>query len=110
MTISSAQVAHTNASGEFHASALRPGIYKVTVSSPGFRQAEDTFQLEGRDHAEITARLQVASTTEMVEVSASSVVILSAEATGFGEGRGMAGGVAGGVMGGVVGGLGAADG
>jgi hypothetical protein len=109
MTISSAQVAHTNASGEFHASALRPGIYKVTVSSPGFRQAEDTFQLEGRDHAEITARLEVGSASEMVEVSASSVVILSADAGGLGEGRGsgagFAGGLAGGVMGGVTGGV-----
>ena len=92
MTISSAQVAHANASGEFHASALRPGIYKVTVSSPGFRQAEDTFQLKGRDRAEITARLELGSATEMVEVSANSVVILSTEATGFGEGTGMAAG------------------
>jgi A-macroglobulin TED domain/Alpha-2-macroglobulin family/A-macroglobulin receptor binding domain/MG2 domain/Carboxypeptidase regulatory-like domain/Alpha-2-macroglobulin bait region domain/Macroglobulin domain MG3 len=109
MTISSAQVAHTDASGEFHASALRPGIYRVTVSSPGFRQAEDTFQLEGRDHAEITARLEVGSASEMVEVSASSVVILSADAGGVGEGTasgaGFAGGVAGGAMGGVMGGV-----
>ena len=109
MTISSAQVAHTNASGGFHALALRPGIYKVTVSSPGFRQAENTFQLEGRDHAEITARLEVGSALETVEVSASSVVILSADAGGFGEGggfgAGLAGGVPGGAMGGVMGGV-----
>jgi hypothetical protein len=105
MTISSAQVAHTNASGEFHASALRPGVYKVVVSSPGFRQAEDTFQLEGRDHAEITARLEVGSATQTVEVSGSSVVILSTEATGFGEGSGFGGGVPGGAMGGVIGGV-----
>jgi uncharacterized protein YfaS (alpha-2-macroglobulin family) len=104
MTISSEQVAHTSASGEFHASALRPGVYKVTVSSPGFRQAEDTFQLEGRDHAEITARLEVGSATQTVEVSGSSVVILSTEATGFGEGGGFGGGVPGGAMGGVIGG------
>ncbi len=105
MTIPSAQVAHTNASGEFHASALRPGIYKVTVISPGFQQADDTFQLVGRDHAEITARLEVGSVSETVEISAGSVVVLSSEATGFGEGRGMGGGVAGGVMGGVMGGV-----
>jgi hypothetical protein len=105
MTISSAQVAHTNASGEFHASALRPGVYRVTVSSPGFRQAEDTFQLEGRDHAEIMARLEVGSVTQMVEVSGSSVVVLSTEATGFGEGSGFGGGAAGGVPGGSMGGV-----
>jgi uncharacterized protein YfaS (alpha-2-macroglobulin family) len=109
MTIASAQFAHTNASGEFHLSALRPGIYKVTVSSPGFRQAEDTFQLEARDHAEIKARLEVGSATESVELSARSVVILSTDAAAFGEGRssgaGFAGGVPGGSMGGVIGGV-----
>jgi uncharacterized protein YfaS (alpha-2-macroglobulin family) len=106
-TISSAQVAHTNASGEFHVSALRPGVYKVTVSSPGFRQAEDTFQLRVQDHAEITARLEVGSTSQTVEVSANSVVVLSTEAAAFGEGRagGVAGGVPGGAMGGVIGGV-----
>ena len=115
MTISSTQVARTNSSGEFHASALRPGIYKVTVSSPGFRRAEDTFQLEARDHAEITARLEVGVASEMVEVSANSVVVLTSvdmaaagEGRGFGAGEagGVAGGAIGGVMGGVVGGQG----
>jgi hypothetical protein len=105
MTISSAQVAHTNASGGFHLPALRPGIYKVTVSSPGFQQAEDTFQLQGRDHAEITARLEIGSASEMVEVSGSSEVILSSEASGFGESRGFGAGVAGGVPGGAIGGV-----
>ena len=103
MTISETRAAQTNPSGEFHASALRPGIYKVTVASPGFRLAEDTFQLRERDLAEITARLEVGTATEMIEVSANSVVVLSTEAVGFGEGRGIAGGVAGGVFGGVMG-------
>ena len=106
MTISDTQVARTNPSGEFHASALRPGIYKVTVSSPGFRAAEDTFQLKARDSAGITARLEIGATSEMVEVSANSVVLLSAEVSEFGEshgfGDGVAGGVAGGEMGGVI--------
>src|SRR3984885_4205831 len=105
MTISSAQFAHTNASGGFHASGLRPGIYKVTVSSPGFRQAEDTFQLEGRDHVEITARLEVGSASVTVEVSGSSAVIVSTDAAVFGGGTGFGAGVAGGVAGGVMGGV-----
>src|SRR5690349_23094719 len=105
MTISTTHVAHTNPSGEFRAAALRPGIYKVTVSSPGFRQAEDTFQLEARDHAEITARLEVGSATEMVEVSANSVVVVSADAAAIGEGRGFGDGVAEGLPGGVAGGI-----
>ena len=94
LTISSAQTVHTNASGEFHAPALRPGIYKVTLTRPGFRQAEDTFQLEARDRAEITARLEIGSVSESVEVSANSVVVRA----------GAPGGVAGDMMGGVVGG------
>jgi uncharacterized protein YfaS (alpha-2-macroglobulin family) len=105
MTISSTETVKTNASGKFRAMALRPGIYKVTVSSPGFRQAEDTFQLEARDHAEIMARLDIGSATETVEVSANSVVVVTTQATGFGEGRGIGGGVAGGVMGGAMGGV-----
>lgn len=109
MTISSTEVARTNPSGEFHASALRPGIYRVTVSSPGFRQAEDTFELAVRDRAQITARLEVGAVSEMVEVSANSVVVLTAEARvleqGRGFGAGVAGGVAGGAMGGVLGGV-----
>jgi hypothetical protein len=105
MTISSAQFAHTNALGGFHASALRPGIYKVTVSSPGFRQAEDTFQLERRDHVEITARLEVGSASVTVEVSGSSEVIVSTDAAVFGGGTGFGAGVAGGVPGGTAGGV-----
>jgi uncharacterized protein YfaS (alpha-2-macroglobulin family) len=106
-TIASAQIVHTNPSGEFHASALRPGVYRVTVSSPGFQQAEDTLQLVAGDRAEITARLLVGSVTETVAVSADSVVVLSAKAIrfGYGEGGGYGAGSAGGVAGGVVGGV-----
>jgi hypothetical protein len=103
MSTGSSKVIRTNQQGEFRAAALRPAIYKVIVSSPGFRQAEDSFQLEARDRAEITARLQIGFATESVEVSANSVVVVSTE-TGFAGG--VPGGVAGGVMGGVAGGVG----
>ena len=111
MTISSSQVAHSNPSGEFHFSALRPGIYKVTVSSRGFRQAEDTFQLKEQDLAKVTARLDVGAVSEMVEVSANSVVVVSTDLATISESRafgvgGVPGGVAGGVLGGVIGGQG----
>jgi A-macroglobulin complement component/alpha-2-macroglobulin family protein/carboxypeptidase family protein/MG2 domain-containing protein/A-macroglobulin receptor len=99
------KVIRTNQQGEFHAAALYPAIYQVTVSSPGFRQAEDSFQLEARDRAEITARLQIGFATQSVEVSANSVVVLSADPTSIGFGRGVGSGSAGGVMGGVVGGI-----
>lgn len=105
MATKSAKIAHTNQQGEFHVTGLPPAIYKVVVSSPGFRQADDSFQLKARDRAEITARLQIGSVTEAVDVSANSVVVVSTDAVSFGFGSGMAGGVPGGVMGGVMGGV-----
>jgi uncharacterized protein YfaS (alpha-2-macroglobulin family) len=101
---------HSNAAGQFHATALRTGTYKVAVSSPGFQQAEQTFKLAARDHAGITARLPVGMATEVVQISDSSVVVLSTDTSAFGVTGGVAGGVAGGVMGGVVGGFGFGEG
>jgi uncharacterized protein YfaS (alpha-2-macroglobulin family) len=103
MTTQRLRVVRTNEKGEFHAGELYPAIYKVMVRSPGFKQAEDTLQLEARDRAEITARLQIGSVTQSVEVSGNSVVIVSTDAVSFGVGHG--GGVAGGAMGGVIGGV-----
>ncbi len=94
-----------NQLGEFHGKARPPGSYKVTVASPGFKQAADSFQLEARDRAEITARLQVGSFTQMLEVTGASVVLSTdTEANGFRNGVG--GGAPGGAMGGVAGGVG----
>ena len=105
MSTGSFKVVRTNQQGEFHANALSPATYKVSVGSPGFRQAEDSFQLEARDRAEITARLQVGIATESVEVSANSVVVVSTDSASFGFQGGVGSGVAGGVMGGTVGGI-----
>ena len=104
MTTSYTEVVYSNSSGEFHAVLLRPGTYKVTVSSPGFRQAEDTFELKERDRADVTARLEVGTMTEAVEVSAGSVVVVSTSMATIKESRvfGFADGVAGGALGGVV--------
>ncbi|HWZ96751.1 MAG TPA: MG2 domain-containing protein [Candidatus Dormibacteraeota bacterium] len=110
MSTRSSRVVHTNQAGGFRATSLRPAIYKVTVSSPGFQQAEDSFQLEARDRAEISARLQVGSVSEAVEVTGQSVVVMSTDSAGFGIGRGFGAGVAGGAMGGVVGGVADANG
>jgi len=108
MTTGNTTSLRTNQQGEFHAKSLTTGIYKVSAASPGFKRAEDSFQLEGGDRAEVTARLQIGVATEMVEVSGSSVVI-STDAVSTGFGNGLAGGVPGGVMGGLAGGV-AADG
>jgi uncharacterized protein YfaS (alpha-2-macroglobulin family) len=111
MSTGSSRMVKTNQQGEFQARGLRPAIYKVTVTSPGFRQAEGSFQLEARDQAEITARLQIGFAMEAVEVTGQSVVVLSADMSSVGAGRGFGGGVADGMMGGVAGGVvGEADG
>jgi hypothetical protein len=110
MATKSSKIVRTNQQGEFHATGLPPAIYKVVVNSPGFRQSEDSFQLETRDRAEITARLQIGSVTEAVDVSANSVVVMSADAQVLGFSGGVPGGVAGGVMGGVIGGVGMGEG
>lgn len=114
MSTNNSRTLRTNAAGEFHANALRPAIYNVVVTSPGFRQAGDYFELAARDRAEITARLQLGSVSQAVEVSSQSIVILSADAAVLSESRafigGVPGGVAGGAMGGVVGGVGFGNG
>ena len=102
LTTASTTYLRTNQQGGFHAKSLAAGIYKVTVVSPGFRQAEDSFQLEARDRAEVKARLQIGSSTQTVEISGSSIVLsMDSDSKGFG----VAGGVPGGVMGGMVGGV-----
>ena len=101
MATKESRTTRTNQQGEFAMNSLRPAIYQVTVVSPGFRRAQDSFQLESRDHAEIMARLPIGQTTQTVSVEAQSVVV----ATGFGDGMGVAGGVPGGVAGGAMGGV-----
>jgi uncharacterized protein YfaS (alpha-2-macroglobulin family) len=92
---------HADAEGKFGLTALRTGKYQVQVSSPGFRLAEGTFQLEARDHGELGVRLLVGATTQTVEVTGASVLIETSGA-GFGMAGGVPGGVAGGVIGGVI--------
>ena len=79
----------TNQRGEFHTKSLPSGIYRVSVRSPGFNSAEDSFQLEARDRVEITARLQIGSMTQLVEVAGASIVLSTHEVgDGFGGGAG----------------------
>jgi hypothetical protein len=94
---------HADAEGKFHLTALRPGNYRVDVSSPGFRQAEGSFPLEPRDRAELGVRLMVGATTQTVEVTSASATIETS--VSFGVPAGVAGGVPGGVLGGMVGGV-----
>ena len=98
-----------DADGKFQLTALRKGTYQIVVSSPGFRQSAQTFRLGARDHAELDVCLTIGFSTEAVEVTGGSEVVLTTESgVGFGMAGGVPGGVAGGVMGGVIGGV-AAD-
>ncbi|MGA7593439.1 MAG: MG2 domain-containing protein [Candidatus Sulfotelmatobacter sp.] len=100
------RTAKTNAAGQFTLSALPAGAYKVQVSSSGFRTATQTFILQPRDRAVVSATLAVGASSEAVEVTAANVVVQTEmAAVARVRNGGVGGGVAGGVIGGVPGGV-----
>jgi hypothetical protein len=75
----------TDGAGQYRIVDLRPGIYEVTISLPGFK----TFRradiiLEGTFTAQVNADLQVGTVEESVQVTAASPVVdVSGVATEF---------------------------
>jgi hypothetical protein len=66
----------TNAEGNYEASALRSGNYKVTVSAAGFANSEVTaISLHGGDVVRADARLNPASTTQSIVITAEAPTI-----------------------------------
>ena len=66
----------TNAEGDYEASALRSGSYKVTVSAPGFGNFEITaITLNAGDAVRADARLTTATATQTVLVTSEAPVI-----------------------------------
>ncbi len=66
----------TLGAGEYTASPLRPGVYEVTIESPGFRplrQSRLTLDLDAT--ARLDATLEVGATTTAVEVTASAPLL-----------------------------------
>jgi len=64
----------TDAAGLYTVNSLNPGIYKVTVTDPGFKNfVKSDINLVGGQRAEENARLEVGSTDQVVEVTADAV-------------------------------------
>jgi hypothetical protein len=86
-----AQSATAGDAGVYTVNYLIPGLYTVTVSSPGFKQFSETHvRLEVAGHAGVDAKLQVGAQTEMVTVEGSGGARLKTEDSTLGftvEGR-----------------------
>ena len=80
---------NTTNTGEYEFLALPPGPYSLTVEMQGFRRFESkNIQLLVSSPATVNVTLEVGTTTESVEVSASAVALNTADATignAFGE-------------------------
>jgi len=64
------QTATSNATGAYRFSLLNPGHYNVSAAAPGFQGREQPFEISvGQDNT-VNLRLQVASSSQTVEVTA----------------------------------------
>jgi hypothetical protein len=74
--------ATTDAAGAFTIPFLRPGLYKVTATAAGFKQAiRDGVTLEAAKVMGIDITLEVGNVTEAVEVTAQAVTLETQSAT-----------------------------
>lgn len=72
----------TNDAGEFRVPFLIPGEYKLTVSKTGFKTyIHPNLELRVADQVEVKASLQVGQTSESVQVTASSDLLETTEAS-----------------------------
>ena len=67
--------ARTDPSGEFKFSGLAPGQYELQITAPGFRQATQRVEVQPQQMAAVTARLEVGSQAETVQVEANASVV-----------------------------------
>src|SRR5689334_4014028 len=59
---------HTNSNGEYVASPLKIGRYRVTVEHAGFKRAvSDVVELDVQQRAVVNVQLQIGQTSESVE-------------------------------------------
>jgi len=65
----------TNASGQFVIASLQPGRYELQIASPGFQTMTRKFDLGAHDFAQLDSKLTVGSTSQTVEVAASTMEI-----------------------------------
>ncbi len=90
--------ATTNAAGQFLVSGLNVGQYVVQVTTPGFKIARQELTLRARDRAVLSATLSIGQSSQVVEVTATSPVLMTEMAMVAAPVPGVArGGVVGGV-------------
>src|SRR5215467_12856447 len=66
----------TDDRGIYRIPNLQPGLYKVTVTAPSFKVYTQTnVQVQANEIRRVDAQLQIAQTTETVEVSSAAVVL-----------------------------------
>src|SRR5262249_31009670 len=66
----------TDERGIYRFTNLQPGIYKVAVTAQGFRPyAQSNVPVQANEIRRVDVQVQIAQTTESVEVSAESVVL-----------------------------------
>ena len=68
----------TNTSGQFVIASLPPGRYELQIASPGFQTMTRKFDLGAHDLAQLDSKLMVGSTSQTVEVAASTMEITNA--------------------------------
>ena len=68
----------TNASGQFVIASLQPGRYELQIASPGFQTMTRKFDLGVHDLAQLDSKLTVGSTSQTVEVAASTMEVTNA--------------------------------
>jgi hypothetical protein len=67
---------NTDERGVYRFTNLQPGLYKVTVTAPSFRSLTETnVAVQPNEIRRVDVQLQIAQTTESVEVSAGAVVL-----------------------------------
>ena len=67
--------ARTDTSGEFKFSGLAPGQYELQITAPGFRRATQRVEVQPQQIAAVTAKLEVGSMAETVQVEANASVV-----------------------------------
>jgi len=68
--------ARTDAAGNYFVPNLRPGVYRVSIDTPGFKKfIQDDIPLQIDQRARVDARLTLGATTEVIEVTGVAPVL-----------------------------------
>ncbi len=71
----------SNTSGLYEIAGLQPGLYTLTVESPGFKQSSQTLDLEVGQQATLDLQLQLGSDAQTVTVEATGELLKTQDAS-----------------------------